>query len=173
MATNFERVVEFNTAAGVVTARNAQSTESGLDALSHSCTLGAALIYEECQELLTAITRRDSSAIVDAIGDILYVTYGFGHRLGVDVDAVFAEIHRSNMTKFCTSEDEARATVTWYRTNENESKRYPNVDYVRRSENCWVVTDTETGKVLKSVLYSPPHLQHPEQPHPTDSPDLD
>lgn len=36
----------------------------------------------------------------DAIGDLLVVTYGAAVALGINIDPVFAEIHRSNMTKF-------------------------------------------------------------------------
>lgn len=35
----------------------------------------------------------------DAIGDVLVVTYGAGHVLGIPTADVFAEVHRSNMAK--------------------------------------------------------------------------
>lgn len=35
----------------------------------------------------------------DAIGDVLVVTYGSGHTLGIPTADVFAEVHRSNMDK--------------------------------------------------------------------------
>ncbi len=37
--------------------------------------------------------------VVDAIGDILYVVFGLCVCLGVDIEPVFEEIHRSNMSK--------------------------------------------------------------------------
>jgi predicted HAD superfamily Cof-like phosphohydrolase len=37
--------------------------------------------------------------ILDALGDILYVTYGFFHVFGFDVDRVFDAIHKSNCSK--------------------------------------------------------------------------
>lgn len=36
----------------------------------------------------------------DAIGDLLYVVLGTAVSCGIDIEPVFAEIHRSNMTKF-------------------------------------------------------------------------
>lgn len=45
---------------------------------------------------------RDMSSIVeatDAIGDLLYVVIGTAVSMGIDIDKVFEEIHRSNMSK--------------------------------------------------------------------------
>lgn len=36
----------------------------------------------------------------DAIGDMLYVVLGAAVAWGIDIEPVFEEIHRSNMTKF-------------------------------------------------------------------------
>jgi len=38
--------------------------------------------------------------MVDAIGDINYVNYGFANTLGVDMEPIDKEIQRSNMSKF-------------------------------------------------------------------------
>ena len=40
--------------------------------------------------------------IIDSLGDLLYVTYGFFHAFGVDPDAAFEIVHRANMTKLST-----------------------------------------------------------------------
>jgi predicted HAD superfamily Cof-like phosphohydrolase len=37
--------------------------------------------------------------MIDAICDLLYVTYGAAIALGIDVEPFFAEVHRSNMSK--------------------------------------------------------------------------
>jgi predicted HAD superfamily Cof-like phosphohydrolase len=37
--------------------------------------------------------------LADALGDIVYVAYGAAVTYGLDLDAVLAEIHRSNMSK--------------------------------------------------------------------------
>lgn len=57
------------------------------------------LIREELKELRDAMNDKDIVEIADALTDILYVTYGAGHTYGIDLDACFAEVHRSNMTK--------------------------------------------------------------------------
>ena len=57
------------------------------------------LIEEELDELKEAIVAQDIVEIADALTDILYVTYGAGHAFGIDLDACYNEVHRSNLTK--------------------------------------------------------------------------
>lgn len=57
------------------------------------------LIMEETMELLDAHRKKDLVEFADAIGDLLYVTYGMAVMTGIDIDAVFEEIHSSNMKK--------------------------------------------------------------------------
>ena len=57
------------------------------------------LIKEELSELIDAIKDKDIVEVADALTDILYVTYGAGHSFGIDLDACFAEVQRSNMSK--------------------------------------------------------------------------
>ena len=51
------------------------------------------------EELRVAINNGDLKETVDALTDILYVTYGAGHAFGVDLDKCFDEVQRSNMSK--------------------------------------------------------------------------
>ena len=64
-----------------------------------TCNLRLELIAEELNELYDAISDKDIIAVADALTDILYVTYGAGHAFGVDLDACFDEVQRSNMSK--------------------------------------------------------------------------
>ena len=57
------------------------------------------LIGEELGELEEAIANKNLVEIADALTDILYVTYGAGHAFGLDLDACFREVQRSNMSK--------------------------------------------------------------------------
>ena len=54
------------------------------------------LIKEEVQELEDSTTREDD---VDALVDILVVTIGALHSIGVDIEGAWNEVHRSNMAK--------------------------------------------------------------------------
>jgi len=57
------------------------------------------LIKEELEELKIAIENKDFLEVADALTDILYVTYGAGHALGIDLDKCFEEVQNSNMSK--------------------------------------------------------------------------
>ena len=57
------------------------------------------LIKEELDELIDAMKNKDLLEVADALTDILYVTYGAGHALGIDLDKCFNEVQNSNMSK--------------------------------------------------------------------------
>jgi predicted HAD superfamily Cof-like phosphohydrolase len=57
------------------------------------------LIDEELAELRNAGETHDLVEIADALGDLLYVVYGTAVTYGIDLEPVFSEIHRSNMSK--------------------------------------------------------------------------
>lgn len=58
-----------------------------------------ALIDEEVAELHEAVEAGDLIEVADALADIAYVVYGAALTFGIDLDAVLAEVHRSNMSK--------------------------------------------------------------------------
>jgi len=57
------------------------------------------LLAEEYREYLDAADAKDTVAVADALADMVYVIYGTALHYGIDLDAVIAEVHRSNMTK--------------------------------------------------------------------------
>ncbi len=61
--------------------------------------LRISLINEELEELKQAMKNNDLKEAVDALTDILYVTYGAGHAFGVNLDKCFDEVQKSNMSK--------------------------------------------------------------------------
>ena len=62
-------------------------------------TLRCALIEEEAAEFRAGLAAGDIVGVADAIADLLYVVYGAALTFGIPVREVFAEVHRSNMTK--------------------------------------------------------------------------
>lgn len=100
--TNFDKVKQFHNAF------NHPVADKPALLTSKRTAMRLGLIEEEVNELREAISlmqsehNRSADIIVDmadALGDILYVAYGFAAELGVDIDAVFDEIHASNMSK--------------------------------------------------------------------------
>ncbi|HLJ68543.1 MAG TPA: hypothetical protein VKX16_14405, partial [Chloroflexota bacterium] len=57
------------------------------------------LIDEEAGEFLQAAARGDWYEMIDALVDLLYVTYGTAVEMGVDLEPFFEEVHRANMRK--------------------------------------------------------------------------
>ena len=111
------------------------------------------LLREELNEFEQAIADGDLVEVADALADLQYVLSGavleFG--LGDHFKRLFDEVHRSNMSKTCRTEQEALDTVEHYRKLGQEGR-------VERSGNHYLVYRNEDNKVLKNVNYSPADL---------------
>jgi predicted HAD superfamily Cof-like phosphohydrolase len=64
-----------------------------------TCLLRERLIEEEFAELREAMAAGDMPSIAKELADLLYVVYGTAVSCGIDMEPVFLEVHRSNMTK--------------------------------------------------------------------------
>lgn len=118
------------------------------------CDLRVSLIQEELNELKEAIAGNNIVEIADALCDLQYVLSGaileFG--LGEKFNALFNEVHRSNMSKACKSPEEAENTVAHYSKTENTECYYTKVD------DLYLVYRKSDNKTLKSVNYSAAQL---------------
>ena len=91
--TNFEKVGQFMKTFG-----QEVKDKPGLSSQKIN-NLRISLINEELEEFKEAIKNNDLKEAIDALTDILYVTYGAGHAFGVNLDKCFEEVQRSNMSK--------------------------------------------------------------------------
>ncbi len=57
------------------------------------------LIQEESQEVVNALLADNMKDVGDGLADLLYVTLGCACAFGLDIEKLFEEVHRSNMTK--------------------------------------------------------------------------
>lgn len=118
------------------------------------CDLRVSLLQEELDELKDAIDKKDIIEIADALCDIQYVLSGavleFG--LGNQFRDLFDEVQRSNMSKACQTEEEAKATVTHY-TSQGTSC------YYKEKDGKYMVYRQSDNKTLKSIMYSPADLK--------------
>lgn len=71
------------------------------DLSDETIALRVSLIQEELNEYRAAAEARDLVAVADALSDLLYVVLGtyVAHGLQNVAEALFAEVHRSNMSK--------------------------------------------------------------------------
>lgn len=113
------------------------------------------LLAEELEELKEAIRNDDLVEIADALCDLQYVLSGaileFG--MGEKFRALFEEVHRSNMSKTCSSREEAEETIRHYADTKGE-----NGEWVEKNGKYVVYRKTDR-KVLKSVRYSEADLK--------------
>ena len=91
--TNFEKVGLFMKTFGQEVKTNAGFSSDKINKLRID------LIEEELEEFKDAIKKKDLNEAIDALTDILYVTYGAGHAFGVNLDKCFEEVQNSNMSK--------------------------------------------------------------------------
>lgn len=89
--------------------------------------------------------------IKDSLFKLLYFVEIMGIIIGVDLDESFDIVHSSNMTKICTNEQDAKKTVEWYLKNDN---RYTTPSY-KKNEYGYIIYNQDTGKILKSIYYTP------------------
>ena len=108
------------------------------------------LLREELEELEAACDQDDIVETVDALSDLQYVLAGAILEFGFKdkFDAIFDEVHRSNMSKACKTEGEAKATVTHWEVKEGASAEY------YQKGDVYLVRRVEDGKTLKSINYS-------------------
>lgn len=112
------------------------------------------LIDEEVRELHQACRDSNMTEVIDALADILYVVYGMGQALGINLDQAFKIVHESNMSKLCRNEQEAIDTLAHYKTLSD----FSNLDIryrLAQDGKHFVVYNAETGKILKNKYYIP------------------
>lgn len=91
--TNLEMVREFHRAFGQQVATVPTFADGSVEDLRFE------LITEEFSELADALRKRNIVEVADALTDLAYVVYGMADIYGIDLDACFREVHRSNMSK--------------------------------------------------------------------------
>jgi predicted HAD superfamily Cof-like phosphohydrolase len=97
---NFDLVRDFHKKMGAPIRREPQANIP-------EAKLRFAFIEEELNEYKQAIADQNVIAVADALADLLYVVYGTALHHGIDIDAIFREVHRSNMTKEPNAEGKA------------------------------------------------------------------
>eukprot|EP01133_Synstelium_polycarpum_P004844 gene4844-5631_t len=117
--------------------------------------LRVSLLAEELKELQEAIEDNNMVEVADALCDLQYVLAGaileFG--LGEKFKTLFDEVHRSNMSKACTSVEEAQQTINHYQQKDQSES------YFKEEDGLFLVYRTKDHKTLKSINYSPADLQ--------------
>ena len=112
-------------------------------------------IQEELDELREAVEQENIQEILDAILDITYVGLGNGAMVFGLKDKIweaYQEVQASNLSKICTTLEEAEETVKVRSEQQGEPCHYEEVG------DNYVVYRTSDKKVMKSINYFRPDL---------------
>ena len=112
-------------------------------------------VLEELEEYRHACENGDIVEILDALCDIAYVSLGNGvmlHGLKDKIWPAYQEVQASNMSKSCSTEEEAMETVTLRSKEQAEPCHYEKVG------DRFVVYRSRDRKVMKSINYFRPNL---------------
>jgi hypothetical protein len=112
-------------------------------------------ILEELEEYKHACETGDIVEVLDALCDITYVSLGNGamlHGLKDKVWPAYQEVQASNLSKACTSEEEAQETIRVRSAEQEEPCHFEKIG------NYYIVYRTRDRKVMKNINYFRPDL---------------
>ena len=113
-------------------------------------------VLEELEEYKQACEKGDIVEILDALCDIAYVSLGNGtmlHGLKDKIWPAYQEVQASNMSKACTTQEEAIRTVEVRSEEQGEPCHWEQVG------DMYIVYRTRDRKVMKSLTYFRPDLK--------------
>jgi len=112
-------------------------------------------ILEELEEYKHACETENIVEVLDALCDITYVSLGNGamlHGLKDKVWPAYQEVQASNLSKACSNEEDAQATVEVRSKEQGEPCHYEQVG------SYYIVYRTRDKKVMKNIKYFRPDL---------------
>jgi len=113
-------------------------------------------VLEELEEYREACERGDIVEVLDALCDIAYVSLGNGvmlHGLKDKIWPAYQEVQASNLSKACSTEEEAQATVAVRSVEQKEPCHFERVG------NKYIVYRSRDRKVMKNINYFRPNLK--------------
>ena len=113
-------------------------------------------VLEELEEYRQACEKGDIVEILDALCDLTYVATGNGtmlHGLKDKIWPAYQEVQASNMSKTCSTEEEALETIA------KRSKELSVACHFEKVEDRFVVYRTRDRKVMKAINYYRPNLK--------------
>jgi hypothetical protein len=113
-------------------------------------------ILEELEEYKHACETGNIVEVLDALCDITYVSLGNGamlHGLKNKVWSAYQEVQASNLSKACSSEEDAQETVRVRSEEQGEACHYEKIG------RYYIVYRTRDRKVMKNINYFKPNLK--------------
>lgn len=146
---NLMKVLKFHQTSGLETRK-----EPGFISMDRMY-LRINLLEEEVSELREAVNKRDLVAVFDALIDIQYILHG--GVLDFGLQDIFtegcAEVHRSNMSKFCKNTQDAKLSA------DNLTFKKKVEAYYKKVGDQFVIYRSSDDKILKGKDYFEPKLK--------------
>jgi len=138
-----------------ITRTPAISTDVKKDSLNQKDQIVArlAIVSGHITAFETAIAERDFDGLRTSLTNIVIATNQLGFFLNFDLDRMFREVHRSNMTKVCQNLEDAEESVRRY----EEEGRYK-LPVARTKGKYFMVYDEDLNKILKNYKWEVPNL---------------
>jgi len=112
------------------------------------------LIREKAEQYIDNGESPDAVEAIDALCDLQVVLNGtileYGFQNGFD--QAFSEVHKSNMSKSCQTEEEGKLTMQKYSQEGIEVN-------LKEFNGRYLIYRASDNKVLKSINFIPPRLQ--------------
>ena len=148
MTENINKVLEFHKTTGMKTlAKPGFLTNDRIN-------LRMNLLQEELDELEKAAYERDIVEVLDALCDLQYILHGAVLDFGLQevFEEACAEVHSSNMSKFCNSTWEAQESCKKYQFKGIET-------YYRLVNGKHIILRSADDKILKGMRFFEPRLR--------------
>lgn len=115
--------------------------------------------FVEYSEHMNRLFQDDRKKYFENLGTmllgILSEVYLFGYGMGFDMDLMFREVHRSNMAKTCSNEQQAIESVEYYRDQAAKDSNYPyknpqyRIQHGANNTSYYVIYNADDSKILK------------------------
>lgn len=138
-----------------------------LEELSETAESGGEDILDEFNQIMkaqiksnelllnTQTVEPDYTLFRDGMADLQVVLQNGNYMSGASIEDVLEDVNevmKSNFSKFCITEKEARSTVDWYKENKNLEC------YIVEKNGFYIVKRKEDNKIMKSINFKQPKL---------------
>lgn len=104
--------------------------------------------------LMESTNTKNKNLTIYNLKEFILHVYMFQYVSNYNSDQIFDIVHKSNMSKLCKNEEEAKLTVQDYKKKyENGISPYDSAYYYKLDNELYVVKNKSTGKALKSINY--------------------
>lgn len=111
------------------------------------------------EQLERGLLSTDEKTVRSALDNLVKGVYFFGNASNYNLNDAFAEVHSSNMSKFCSSHEEAWNTI---RAKADGEKYGEDINDVKKVDvdgtEYYIIVRTSDGKVMKGPNFFEPDL---------------